>query len=260
MNNINSYKNEKDCWNPELYDNNHAFVSYYGSRLIKLLNLKENEDILDIGCGTGDLTNQIYKQHPSVVGVDKSHQMINQANKKYPDIPFSVQDITNFCYSQSFDAIFSNATMHWVKQPKKALENIYKHLKTGGRFVAEFGGKNNVQIITNEVIHQIQEKKINYNHEQFPWYFPSIGEYTTLMEEIGFTVTFAEYFDRPTPLIGKEGLSNWINMFSNNMFENLKESTRKTIIKNVENNLKPILHDGEQWIADYKRICVIGVK
>lgn len=260
MKNINTDENKKDDWNPKLYDNNHSFVSDYGSSLIELLNPKSDEDILDLGCGTGDLANQIYIKSLNVVGIDKSRQMINQANKKYPNITFSVQDIINFSYSQPFNAIFSNATMHWIKQPEKALKNIYKYLKTGGRFVAEFGGKHNVQTITNEVIYQMRKLNINYDYEQFPWYFPSIGEYTTLMEEIGFTVIFAEYFDRPTPLVGEEGLSNWINMFSNRMFENLKENTKRTIIKNVENNLKPILHDGNQWVADYKRIRVIGIK
>ncbi|MBO1217480.1 methyltransferase domain-containing protein [Staphylococcus nepalensis] len=260
LKNINNYENKKDYWNPELYDNNHSFVSDYGSSLIELLKPDSNETILDLGCGTGDLANQIYKHTPNVVGIDKSYQMINQARKKYPCIPFAVKDITHFDSLQSFDAVFSNATIHWIKQPEKALENIYKYLKPGGRFVAEFGGKRNVQTITNEFIHQLQEKNINYNHEQFPWYFPSIGEYTSLMENTGFTVTFAEYFDRPTPLVGEQGLNNWINMFSNKMFENLKEDTKRMIIKSTEDKLKPKLYDGKQWIADYKRIRVMGVK
>lgn len=256
----NNYENTKDYWDAELYDSNHSFVSSYGSNLIDLLKPESNEKILDIGCGTGDLTNQIYKQCPNIVGIDKSYQMINQASKKYPHIPFLVKDITNFNSSQLFDAVFTNATMHWIKQPEKALENIYKQLKSGGRLVAEFGGKQNVQIITNEVICQLREQNISYDNDQFPWYFPSMGEYISLMEEKGFTVKFAEYFDRPTPLVGEKGLSNWINMFSNNMFGNLKEDTKRIIIKNTENNLRPILHGGDQWIADYKRIRVIGIK
>lgn len=155
MKNINNYENKKDYWNPELYDNNHSFVSDYGSSLIELLKPGSNETILDLGCGTGDLANQISKHSPNVVGIDKSYQMINQARKKYPHIPFAVKDITHFDSLQSFDAVFSNATIHWIKQPEKALENIYKYLKPGGRFVAEFGGKRNVQTITNEFIHQL---------------------------------------------------------------------------------------------------------
>ena len=260
LENLNNYEGHKDYWNPDLYDKKHSFVSEYGNNLIELLKPQNDENILDLGCGTGDLAHQIYQQCPNVVGIDKSNQMVNQANEKYPYISFSTQDITNFSYSESFDAIFSNATMHWIKQPEKALENIYKSLKPGGRFVAEFGGKHNVQTITDEVIHQIQEENINYDSKHFPWYFPSIGEYTTLMERMGFTVTFAEYFDRPTPLIGEEGLNNWIQMFSNEIFEGLNENTKQNIIKNTENNLKSVLHDGETWIADYKRIRVVGVK
>lgn len=260
MKHINNYETKRDYWNPDLYDNKHSFVSDYGSDLIDLLSPKQNEKILDLGCGTGDLANQIYKACPNVIGIDKSYQMIHQASKKYPDISFLVGDIIHLDYTQTFNAIFSNAMIHWVKQPEKALENIYEHLEPGGRFVAEFGGKNNVQTITDEVIHQLEENNIKYDPEKFPWYFPSIGEYTALMEKVGFTVTFAQYFDRPTPLVGEAGLSNWINMFSNEIFENLQDHTKQTIIKNTENSLKTRLHDGKQWIADYKRLRVIGLK
>ena len=93
----------------------------------------------------------------NVVGVDNSKNMIMEARKKYPHITFVVQDVTELEYNDEFDAVFSNATLHWVKQPKQALKWIYQSLKQGGRFVAEFGGKGNVQTITDEIIHQMKE-------------------------------------------------------------------------------------------------------
>ena len=96
--------------------------------------------------------------------------------------------------------------------------------------------------------------------EQFPWYYPSIGEYTSLMEEVGFRVIFAEHFDRPTPLVGENGLKNWIKMFGGLLFESIDEDKKDHIITKVENHLKAILCKYGNWVADYKRIRVIGIK
>ncbi|MCT1905017.1 class I SAM-dependent methyltransferase [Oceanobacillus sojae] len=250
----------KDIWNADLYDGNHSFVSKFGSHLLELLSPVEGEQILDVGCGTGDLANKIYQYGTYVTGVDKSENMVQQANNKYPDITFMAKDVLELEYKNTFDAVFSNATLHWVKQPEEALQHIYNSLKPGGRFVAEFGGKDNVQIITNEMIHQVKQAGISYTPEQFPWYFPSIGEYTTLMEQIGFNVTFAQHFDRPTPLEGDKGLRNWMKMFCGNIFENQPAAVQEHVMIQVENNLKEALYQNGQWVADYKRLRVVGVK
>lgn len=249
-----------DTWNANLYDQSHSFVSKYGNDVIELLAPKQGEKILDLGCGTGDLAKNLDDIGVNIVGVDKSQNMVTQALSKYPHIQFKVRDATNLGYNIEFDAVFSNATLHWVKQPKQALNCIYQSLKPGGRFVAEFGGRGNVQIITDQIIHQIQQSGIEFSTEQFPWYYPSIGEYTGLMEEIGFRVTFANHFDRPTPLDGENGLRNWIEMFSSSMFEGIDEDKKGEIIRKVEKNLKEILYQNGRWIADYKRIRVIGIK
>ncbi|MEH7014275.1 methyltransferase domain-containing protein [Neobacillus niacini] len=250
----------KDNWNANLYDQNHSFVSRYGNNLIELLTLQEGEKILDLGCGTGDLAKKLSDNGGYVVGVDKSQNMITQALMKYPNIIFVVRNVIDLGYNAEFDAVFSNATLHWIKQPKLALTSIYQSLKPSGRFVAEFGGKGNVQIITNEIINQIKQSGIAYKEEQFPWYYPSIGEYTSLMEEVGFRVTFAEHFDRPTPLDGENGLRNWIKMFGSKLFEGIDETRIGNIVTNVEEKLKEILYKDGKWIADYKRIRLIGIK
>jgi trans-aconitate methyltransferase len=250
----------EDNWNANLYDKNHSFVSMYGTNLIESLEVSAGEKILDLGCGTGDLTKKLYDIGGDVIGVDKSHKMITQALSKYPDIKFFVRDVIDLGYHAEFDAVFSNATLHWVKQPKEALNCIYQSLKPGGRFVAEFGGKGNVQIITTEIIEQIMQAGMEYEMEQFPWFYPSIGEYTTLMEEAGFRVTFAEHFDRPTPLIGENGLKNWIEMFGSLLFKGISSDKKDDIVIKVENKLKEILYKDGNWIADYKRIRVRGIK
>lgn len=248
-------------WNANLYDNKHSFVSKYGEGLIELLAPKQGENILDLGCGTGDLAHQLYDQYGvNVVGVDNSENMVKQARQKYPTLQFLVQDATNLNYDFKFDAVFSNATLHWVKSPIKALSCIYQSLRQGGRFVAEFGGKGNVQTISDQIIQQIRESGLEFKKDQFPWYYPSIGEYSSLMEQAGFRVSFAQHIDRPTPLDGDAGLRNWINMFGNQFFEGIPDNKREEIIKKVEQNIKGKLYKDGRWIADYKRIRVIGIK
>lgn len=251
---------KQDHWNANLYDSQHSFVSQYGQGVIELLAPKQGEQILDLGCGTGDLAHTINGLGAEVIGIDKSENMIIQAQEKYPDIQFFVKDATQLEYHQEFDAVFSNATLHWVKAPKQALESIYKSLKSGGRFVAELGGKGNVQQITDEVIRQYEKHGQKFNTEKFPWYFPSVGEYSALMEEVGFTVAFVVYFDRPTPLEGENGITNWIEMFGSSIFTGMDAKIKQEIITNSQNNLRKILYNNGKWVADYKRLRVIGIK
>lgn len=186
--------------------------------------------------------------------------MINQAKAKYPGLSFEVKDVLNLGYRNEFDAVFSNAVLHWIKPPKQALINIYQALKENGRFVAEFGGKGNVKIITDAIRNELNKLGMEELADQFPWYFPSIGEYSSLMEEVGFRVVFAQHFDRPTPLHGENGVKNWIEMFAGSLFNSLTNETKNLIFTNVENNLKNVIYKNGIWFADYKRIRVIGIK
>lgn len=253
-------KINRDNWDAPFYDGKHSFVSKFGEDLVAMLAPQNGERILDLGCGTGDLAYQLDKLGVNVTGVDKSENMIDQAKSKYPHVKFEAFDATDLVYKEEFDAVFSNATLHWVKPAKDALDCVYNALKQGGRFVAEFGGKGNVQLITDEIVNQLTGLGIDYNDNDFPWYFPSIGEYATLMEEAGFNVTFANHFNRPTPLEGEDGLNNWINMFGSHLLAGVPEETKDVVIARVENNLKEILFLNERWVADYKRLRVIGVK
>ncbi len=128
-------------WDPSSYDDKHNYVSEFGEELVHLLNPDQDETILDIGCGTGDLTYKISTSCKKVVGLDSSFEMIQTAQKKFPDLPFYNLDATNFKIDFLFDAVFSNAALHWITEPEIVIQNINRHLKNGGRFVAEFGGK-----------------------------------------------------------------------------------------------------------------------
>lgn len=248
-----------DTWNATLYDSHHHFVSDYGKDVIQLLQVKKGERILDLGCGTGELTAQLHELGANVVGVDKSKNMVEQAQKKYPYLPFYVKDVTNLQYDNEFDSVFSNAVLHWVKDGETALQNIFRSLKKNGKFVAEFGGKNNIKTITEALRSQFEQMGIN-SDERWPWYFPTIGEYTSLMEKVGFHVKVAIHIDRPTPLEGEEGLYHWLTMFTTSMFEHIDAQTKETILSNIVNQLRHSLYKDGKWVLDYKRIRVVGIK
>lgn len=247
-------------WNPTLYDQKHSFVSNFGQDLVELLAPKPYETILDVGCGTGDLAHKIAEFGADVTGIDASANMVEQATAKYPALSFSVQDATKLEFYEQFDAVFSNATLHWIKEPEAALRSIYTSLKQGGRFVAEFGGQDNVKIITNSIIRQFHAAKIPFSKIDFPWYFPSIGQYTALLEKAGFRVVLAHHYNRPTPLDGEDGLKNWIQMFAGKFFEKHDITNKQQIMNAIENELRPVIYENGQWIADYKRLRIIAIK
>ncbi|SFM51281.1 Ubiquinone/menaquinone biosynthesis C-methylase UbiE [Gracilibacillus orientalis] len=249
-----------DFWSSAMYDDRHRFVSNFGKDIMNLLSPEEGERILDVGCGTGDLANEIEKSGTNITGVDRSSNMIQEAQKKYPNLRFHTMDIYDMNFNNEFDAVFSNATLHWVTKPKKALEKLYQSLHKDGRIVVEFGGKGNVQHIRQAIQASYHKLFPTYADLEEPWYFPSIGEYTSLMEEVGFTVSYAKYFTRPTPLDGEDGLKNWIFMFAAGMLAHLSETEKDQLGEHVEQVLKPTLYRDHQWLADYCRIQVIGYK
>ncbi|WP_226528708.1 class I SAM-dependent methyltransferase [Metabacillus niabensis] len=250
----------RNHWDANLYDQHHSFVSEYGQGLVELLNPMQGERILDVGCGTGDLMSTLGRLGVSVLGVDQSESMIVKAKEKYPQLNFEVRDVLELGFKEEFDAVFSNATLHWVKEPMVALEKMFESLKVGGRFVAEFGGAGNVELILNEFRNQCEKEGYPVKRELLPWYFPSIGEYTSLMEKVGFKVTYAVHFSRPTALYGEEGLRNWLRMFMPDFLRSLPNEVETKVLENVENSLRSILYKNQQWEADYKRIRVMAIK
>ncbi len=187
--------------------------------------------------------------------------MIATALQNYPHLDFRVADATNFQVDQLFDAVFSNAVLHWIKQPDAAIYCIREALKVGGRFVAEFGGKGNVQAIFAAVCSALAELGHASPEALSPWYYPSIGDYATRLEKQGFEVTSAVLFDRPTPLEGgDEGMANWLEMFADAFLSGLSDTERIQVFKSVEKRLQPILYRDGTWFADYRRFRVVAIK
>ena len=248
-------------WNPELYDDKHDFVFKFGEEIIKLLNPQKNETILDIGCGTGDLTKKIAERSEKVIGIDNSGEMIQAAQKKYPEISFIHADAKDFHLDNKFDAIFSNAVLHWIPQAETMVRNANQLLKIGGRYVVEFGGKGCNYSTLNTLKEQLDKEGLDYPEIESMIYFPSVSQYTTILEKNGFEVNLAMLFDRPTELKGGiDGLRNFIEMFFNWLFKNVTDSKKSTIIERTIEILKPQIFNGTSWIADYRRIRIVAYK
>jgi len=246
-------------WDTTSYESKHAFVWQYGEDLLTLLNPQAGERILDLGCGTGQLTEKIALVGAEVLGVDHTPTMIEKARQNYPHLHFEVGDATNFQVAQPLDAVFSNAVLHWVKSPAQAVACIHQALKPGGRFVAEFGGRGNIEAIATAILRTLASMGIP--EPPNPWYNPSIGEYTTLLEQQNFDVIHATLFPRPTPLAeGDAGMANWIQMFASGFLAGLSANQKNQLIKSVEAQLKPSLYSQGTWTADYRRIRIVAIK
>lgn len=244
-------------WNARLYDDKHNFVFKFGEDVVQLLNPREGERILDLGCGTGYLTNVIAQAGARVIGIDKSPAMIERARAAYPDLDFRILAATDFHFNFPFDAVFSNATLHWVLDKENAIDNIYHALRPGGRLVLEMGGRGNVE----EII--VTTRKVLTRHGYYSnaatqvWYFPSLGEYTTLLEHRGFRVQFAAHIDRPTELKDTEnGIKDWIRMFGSAFFTDIPDGEIDTILNEIQESLRPTRYTNHTWFADYKRLRI----
>lgn len=250
---------EKTSWDTELYEARHNFVWKLGAGLLELLAPKPGERILDLGCGTGHLTHLIAEQGGEVLGVDASPEMIGQARQNFPRLKFVLQNSADLHFHEEFDAIFSNAALHWMLDADRVAAGMAEALRPGGRLVAEFGGKGNIA----QIAHAIESVVSRYIDGPLPatrTYFPSIAEYSTILESNGLQVRFAQLFDRPTPLEGPAGMADWIRQFKWYYFEPVAAAQRKAALAEVVEQLRSSLHNENGWFADYRRLRVVAVK
>lgn len=242
-------------WNPEQYAKNARFVSELGVSVVKLLSPKVDERILDLGCGDGDLTVKLCEFGCTLVGVDSSENMVLAA--KSLGLEAYVMNGEQLKFSNEFDAVFSNAALHWMKSPEKVITGVWEALKPGGRFVAEFGGYGNVSTIVSEL-----EAALLSRHGTIvasPWYFPRAEEYKALLEANGFVVESIALIPRPTLL--PSDVSGWLKTFAKAYIYALPATERKLFIREVVNSLKPKFCDENgNWTADYVRLRFSATK
>ena len=248
-------------WDAILYNAKHDFVWKYGSDVVALLDPRADERILDLGCGTGHLTAQIAESGARVTGVDRSAEMVAAARLAYPNLRFEISDARKLAFRDEFDAVFSNATLHWIHEPELVFQGVWRALCKGGRFVAELGGKGNIRNMQEAFDRALVELGAGKAGEVQPWYYPSVSEYASLAEKNGFEVRFITLFDRPTGLAdGAAGMRNWIAMFGADYLEKAGEARREDFLGRVEEILRPKLFRDGQWWADYRRLRLVAYK
>jgi len=241
-----------DAWNADRYEANARFVSDLGQGVLDWLAPQPGERILDLGCGDGALTEKLISAGADVVGVDASPDMI--AGAKARGIDAHVVDGHALAFSSEFDAVFSNAALHWMKQPDAVISGVAKALKPGGRFVAEFGGHGNVAAIRTALSSVIEARTGIKSAPDAIWYFPSAAEHKARLEAAGFLVQQITLIPRPTPIPSDMGA--WMETLAAPVLASVKDETLRTSIRDeAQDLLRPALCDSDgNWTADYMRL------
>lgn len=243
-------------WNSSLYDSKHDFVAEYGKGLLEFIPKNDGQTILDLGCGTGTLTVQLSDLCNKVIGVDSSQNMIDRAKKQFGNIEFMVCDALALRFEKEFDVVFSNAVFHWINDHDLLLKNIHRVLKSQGILVCEFGANGNIATIENAFTNAC--KSIGY-HYQSKFNFPTTENFGALLKKNGFVIDRIYDYDRPTPLKEDEnGLFYWIKLFFASDLAVMPEDMKVTVIKKVEELTRETLWNGNEWIADYRRLRAIA--
>lgn len=242
---------DSQVWSAEAYDKNARFVSDLGAVVLEWLAPRAGERILDLGCGDGALTLRLIEAGAEVVGVDASLSFLEAA--RAAGIDAREMDGQALTFDTEFDAVFSNAALHWMTRPDDVIAGVVRALRPEGRFVAEFGGHGNVAAIVT-AMRAVARSRGGDESLAGPWFYPTPDEYRGMLEAHGFDVKRIGLFPRPTPL--PTGLPAWLMTFRGPFFEQFGEATEAALDEAVD-LLRPQLCDRSgTWTADYVRLRV----
>ena len=241
-------------WQADVYADNARFVADYGVPLLDILAPRPHERVLDLGCGDGVLTQKIAELGCEVIGIDGSEQLVAAARAN--GIDARVGDGQKLAFNQEFDAVFSNAALHWMMQAEAVVAGVAAALKPGGRFVAEAGGQGNIA-----VIQQALEQALAKQHLQARayWYFPSAETYRRLLEQHGFEVLQIGLYPRPTVL--PTGVAGWLATFAEPMLPQMDAATKQAVLEAAADEAERQLpQENGLPVADYVRLRFVAVK
>ncbi len=245
----------RQTWSAGSYDAHARFVSDLAGGVMEWLGPQTGERILDLGCGDGVLTADLAATGAAVVGVDSSEDFIAAAKARGLDA--RLMDGEALTFSSEFDAVFSNAALHWMTEPEAVVAGVARALKPGGRFVAEFGGHGNVAAICT-AMRAVGLRRGGDLALANPWYFPSAAAYSTLLERHGFAVKRIALIPRPVVL--KTGIAEWLMLFRKPFFHQFGADAEAALSETVD-LLRPALCDeAGNWTADYVRLRVAAVR
>jgi trans-aconitate methyltransferase len=246
----------EQTWDPERYARNARFVSDLGAPVVELLAPRPGERILDVGCGDGVLTERLAALGCEVIGVDGSAAQVAAARARGVDA--RVVDGQALDFAAEFDAVFSNAALHWMKRADAVIDGVWRALRPGGRFVAEFGGHGCVRTIETALLAALERRGLDARNAS-PWYFPTDAEYRGRLERRGFRVDWIALIPRPTPLPGD--VTGWLETFAESFTALVPVAERPAFVAEVREVLRPALADAAgNWTADYVRLRVAAVK
>jgi trans-aconitate methyltransferase len=246
----------QQTWDPAQYARNARFVADFGLPVVELLDPQPGERILDLGCGDGALTEKLASLGCQVVGVDSSPAQVAAAQARGLDA--RVVDAHQLPFEAEFDAVFSNAALHWMRPPEAVIAGVWRALEPGGRFVGELGGAGNIALVQEALQTALARRGIDFLQIS-PWYFPHESEYRQKLEQAGFVVTAMERFPRPTPLPGDVG--DWLETFAGSFLGTFTGDERAQVIDDLRDLLRPRLLNGDGvWVLDYVRLRFAAIK
>jgi SAM-dependent methyltransferase len=240
----------EQIWNAEAYEKNARFVSDLAMPVVELLDPKPGERILDLGCGDGVLTAKLRTMGCEMLGIDPSPDLVRAARKSGVNV--ALQGAEDIEFVDEFDAVFSNAVLHWIKDADLVIRNVYRALRGGGRFVAECGGHECVQTIQSALATELEKRGYD-GWAANPWYFPTTEDYGGRLAKVGFELRSIEIIPRPTRLPGD--ITGFLETFGGSFSAVLPVAERARYIDDVRDRLRPALCDeGGHWTADYTRL------
>lgn len=243
-------------WNAQTYDQNARFVSDLGMPVVDLLNPKAGERILDLGCGDGVLSFKLQALGCSLVGIDPSEDFVRAAIANGVDAHRG--DARELWFDEEFDAVFSNAVLHWIPEAGRVADGVFRALKNGGRFAGEFGGHGNIAAIMTSLVATLRRYGVELE-DRLGWYYPTVAEYRSVLEKTGFEVESIELIPRPTPL--PTGILGWLQTFRGTYLREKLGSQAETAMNEIIENLRFSLCDSAgNWTADYVRLRFLARK
>ncbi|MEO1532421.1 MAG: class I SAM-dependent methyltransferase [Pseudomonadota bacterium] len=246
-----SAPHERGDWSAADYDHNARFVSDLGAPVLALLGDIAGKDVLDLGCGDGALTEKLVAAGARVTGVDASADMLAAARARGLDV--EAADGQALAFENAFDAVFSNAALHWMTRPDAVIDGVARALRPGGLFVAEFGGMGNVAAIRTAIIATLAHDHGIETTLHDVWYFPTAEEHGARLEAGGFAVEEIALIPRPTPL--PTDMVGWLMTLAAPALGLLAPEARAAAAKRIAERAAPALQDaGGGWRADYVRL------
>jgi SAM-dependent methyltransferase len=244
-------------WDAQAYGRNGAFVHELAGGVLEWLNAQIGEFVLDLGCGDGKLTQRLAATGAHVLGVDASADMVAAARERGIEAEQANAESLPF-HDATFDAVFSNAALHWVRDHESMLAQIHRVLKPGGRFVAEMGGHGNIAAIRVALMAVLSRHGYG-DREDGVNYYPTAESYTIRLNRHGFRVEQMAIIPRPTKL-AESGMEGWLRTFRRGVLDGLPQDLREAVVKETSELLAPALCDEVgNWIADYVRLRFVAI-